>query len=221
MEWLQFEHEIRDLVEAFGYEAEATTPSHDFGVDVLAHNNRRTVVVQCKLYGKGKIGGDTMMKLVGSRQYFKATDALCITTSRFTKQAQKIAADEDIKLVDCDKLILLCRERNLTVPSLTVLLTSAEEALELQPTETRIGRGDGNHINVPSPLASRHHAVLRRNKMLLTLHDCGSTNGTKINGKRITGPVTLNYDDTIALGGTVLTLTMRTPAGVKRVQGGK
>lgn len=43
MEWLTFEHEIRDLVEAFGYHAETTTPSHDFGVDVIARNSRHSV----------------------------------------------------------------------------------------------------------------------------------------------------------------------------------
>ena len=110
MEWLQFEHEIRDLVEAFGYQAEATTPSYDFGVDVIAHNNNHKVVVQCKLYGKGSVGGDTMMKLVGSRHYFDATDAICITTSKFTKQAQEIAVEQDIKLIDRKKLILLCQK---------------------------------------------------------------------------------------------------------------
>ncbi len=214
MEWLQFEHEIRDLVEAFGYQAEATTPSHDFGVDVIAKSNRRTVVVQCKLYGKGRIGGDTMMKLVGSRQYFKATDAICITTSQFTKQAQEIAANEDIKLVDRDKLILLCRERSLTIPSLTVLLTPTEEICELQKTKTSIGRDLSNHIVLSSPLASRRHAVLERTKLLLSLHDCGSANGTKVNGQSIAGATIINYCDTISAGGIVLTVALQTPSGV-------
>jgi HJR/Mrr/RecB family endonuclease len=36
MKWLDFEHEIRDLVEEFGYTGISTPPSRDFGVDVLA-----------------------------------------------------------------------------------------------------------------------------------------------------------------------------------------
>ena len=216
MEWLQFEHEIRDLVEAFGYQAEATTPSHDFGVDVIAHSNRRAVVVQCKLYGKGAIGGDTMMKLVGSRQYFKATDAICITTSRFTKQAQEIAAREEIKLVDRDKLVLLCKERNLTIPSLTVLLTPGEEIYKLTESKTTIGRDAANHIVLPSPLASRHHAILKRDGLRLSLHDCHSTNGTKVNDQRLAGALTLNYGDVISAGGTLLTVAMQTPGGIVR-----
>ncbi len=213
MDWLQFEHEIRDLVEAFGYQAEATQPSYDFGVDVIAYSNRRIVVVQCKLYGKGKIGGDTMMKLVGSRQYFKATDAICITTSKFTKQAQAIAANEDIKIVDCEKLVLLCRERNLTIPSLTVLATEQDDVFELRTAEVTIGREKDNHIVLASPLVSRRHAMLRRDKLALNLSDCGSTNGTFMNGQRLISPVMLNYGDHFSIGGVSLTVCMQTPAG--------
>lgn len=214
MEWLQFEHEIRDLVEAFGYQAESTAPSHDFGVDVIARSNRRIVVIQCKLYGKCRIGGDTMMKLVGSRQYFKATDAICITTSRFTKQAQEIANKEDIKLIDGAKIVLLCKERNLTIPSLTVLITPTEEICKLQATETTLGRDATNHIILSSPLASRRHAVFTRTKLQLSLSDCGSTNGTEVNGQCIAGTVALTYGDTISLSGIIFIVAMQTPSGL-------
>ena len=213
MDWRQFEHEIRDLVEAFGYEAEATKPSYDFGVDVIARSDRRTVVIQCKLYGKGVIGGDTIMKLVGSRTYFKATDAICITTSRFTKQAQEIAINQDVKLVDCKKLILLCREQNLTIPSLTVLVTPASDIIELSETETKIGRDQSNQIILSSSMVSRYHARLIRNKLTHCLKDNQSTNGTSVNGRKLVAPIHLNYGDIISICDAELAVCLRTPTG--------
>lgn len=212
-DWRLFEHEMRDLVEAFGYRAEATSPIYDFGVDVIAHSKDRTVVIQCKLYGTGRIGGETMMKLVGSRTYFKATDAICITTSKFTKQAQDIAEKEDIKLVDCEKLILLCREQNLTIPSLTVLTIQPSAIIEITETEMRIGRQQNNQIVLSSSLVSRHHAQLSRNKLTLCLKDNASTNGTNVNGHRLIAPAILNYGDVISICGTELTVYLRTPTG--------
>jgi len=46
--WEVFEHEVRLLVEAFGYKAETTQPNHDYGVDVIAENRHRKIVIQCK-----------------------------------------------------------------------------------------------------------------------------------------------------------------------------
>lgn len=213
MKWLNFEHEIRDLVESFGYQAESTTPSYDFGVDVVARRNHRHVVIQCKLYGKGSIGGDTIMKLVGSRQFFKATDAICITTSRFTKQAREIAEKEDIRLIDCGKLVQLCKQANLTIPSLTVLRTTFGDVYESTEGETNIGRDAKNNIVLASLMASRHHALLKRCKLRLSVQDNGSSNGTLINGQKIEKIPPLNYFDTITIGGVELAVAMRTPSG--------
>lgn len=83
-DWERFEHEVRMIVEAFGYKAETTQPSHDYGVDVIAESRKRKIVLQCKLYGKGRIGGETILKLVGSREDFEPDEAIIITTSYFT-----------------------------------------------------------------------------------------------------------------------------------------
>src|SRR2546421_9897919 len=96
--WLEFEQEVRQLVEAFGYKAENTTPTNDYGVDVVGHSASKKVVLQCKLYGKGRIGGVVIMQLVGSRAFFEADEAICITTSYYTKQAKEIAAKQKIHL---------------------------------------------------------------------------------------------------------------------------
>lgn len=210
--WEVFEHEVRMLVEAFGYKAETTQPSHDYGVDVIAENQRRRVVIQCKLYGRGRIGGETILKLVGSRVFFQATDALCITTSRFTKQAREIADKQNVRLVDQTILLALCKERNLTIPSLTVLQTEQEDVLPVQGPRVSIGRADNNSIVLADAQVSRHHAVLERTGLHLFLQDCSSTNGTFVDGQRITGPTRLNYGSVIGVGTFRLTVKFWGPA---------
>lgn len=210
--WEVFEHEVRMLVEAFGYKAETTQPSHDYGVDVIAENQRRRVVIQCKLYGRGRIGGETIMKLVGSRVFFQATDALCITTSRFTRQAREIADKQNVRLVDQQMLLALCMERNLTIPSLTVLQTEQEDVLPLQEAQVTLGRADDNSIVLTDAQVSRHHAVLERTELHLILRDCSSTNGTSVDGQRITDPTRLNYGSVIGVGAFRMTVRFRGPA---------
>src|SRR5205085_8961527 len=117
-DWAQFEKEITELVRAFGYDAVSTVEAGDFGADVVATNVRRRVIVQCKLYKSGKIGLEVLQKLLGSCVYYNASEAICVTTSGFTKQAYVFAERTGVKLVDRDLLVMLCRDRSVTIPSL-------------------------------------------------------------------------------------------------------
>jgi hypothetical protein len=199
------------LVEAFGYKAETTQPSHDYGVDVVAENQRRRVVIQCKLYGRGCIGGDTIMQLVGSRAFFEATDAICITTSYFTKQARAIAVKQNIYLVDQKMLLGLCREKGLTIPSLTMLDEESGNNLKMHGLRVTIGRTDDNDYIIADPQVSRQHAVLERAGLRLLLRDCGSTNGTFVDDQRVAHTATLNYGNIIRIGARLLQVTFRLP----------
>ena len=208
--WEVFEHEVRMLVEAFGYHAETTQPSHDYGVDVIAENQRRRVIIQCKLYGSGRIGGDTIMQLIGSREFFNATDAICITTSYFTKQAREIADKRNVHLVDREILLGLCREKNLTIPSMTTLQIDQGRAMQINGTHFTIGRADDNDLVLPAPQVSRHHAALSREGLQLLAHDCGSANGTVVNGCSIVKPTRLNYGSKIDIGVYCMEIVFKT-----------
>jgi len=202
-DWLLFEIEVRELVEHFGYQAEHTQPSHDYGVDVIGTRGSRRVVIQCKLYKTSRVGGETINQLAGSRQFHDATDAICITTGRYTKQAREIAGKLNINLLDRDAFRQLCRERSLTPPTLTALVpkckTTLPPVLLAQPLIT-IGRDENCHISLQDDLISRHHARLERSGLILRIADCGSKNGTFVNGIRIFEPTALNYGDEIDLG---------------------
>lgn len=66
-----------------------------------------------------------------------------------------------------------------------------------------LGRDITNDITINDPEVSRHHLRLTRGAGGFTIEDLGSTNGTFINGQRLTGARPLNMGDMIGLGETV------------------
>jgi len=64
-----------------------------------------------------------------------------------------------------------------------------------------IGRSDHNRIQITDPLASRDHAMIRRDSTgRCFLADAGSSNGTTLNGRPVTVQTPLSDGDTIAIG---------------------
>jgi predicted component of type VI protein secretion system len=80
------------------------------------------------------------------------------------------------------------------------------QIFELHRTTASIGRDPGNHVVVNDPQVSRQHARITPQGGLLILEDLNSTNGTTVNGMRITGAHTLAHGDEIGLGDNI-TLT--------------
>src|SRR5687767_10396260 len=70
--------------------------------------------------------------------------------------------------------------------------------------QTVIGRGDQANMRLPDVGISRRHARLDFDGAQVVLTDLGSTNGTMVNGQRVSA-VALNPGDMIQLGTTTLT----------------
>ena len=65
----------------------------------------------------------------------------------------------------------------------------------------RVGRGSENTLVLPDGLASREHAMIRRNASgYCILTDLGSRNGTRLNGRPITTPTQLANGDIVQIG---------------------
>ena len=74
---------------------------------------------------------------------------------------------------------------------------------EITKEVTTLGRDITNDIVINDREASRHHLRLVRSGGNITIEDLGSTNGTFVNGKRVSGVTPLQNGDMIGLGETV------------------
>lgn len=80
---------------------------------------------------------------------------------------------------------------------------SSQEEYELTTGANKIGREDFNDIIIYDPEVSRHHAQIIYHGGEYLVEDLGSTNGTFVNGRRITSPTSLSDGDIIELGASV------------------
>lgn len=77
------------------------------------------------------------------------------------------------------------------------------QVYELNKDIVTLGRDITNDITINDPEVSRHHMRLTRGAGGYTIEDLGSTNGTFVNGQRLTGARPLRAGDMIGLGETV------------------
>lgn len=69
---------------------------------------------------------------------------------------------------------------------------------------TVLGRNQEADIVLEDPYASEFHLRLSSKDGRLVLSDLGSTNGTYVNGRRVTTPVDLTRGDAVQVGKTVM-----------------
>lgn len=89
--------------------------------------------------------------------------------------------------------------------ALLLLQTPAgPQPIPLESTALSLGRGLGNDVILEDTRVSRHHAQLRYRQRRFWVTDLGSTNGTFVNGERVS-ETALRDGDVISLGGLELT----------------
>jgi hypothetical protein len=87
------------------------------------------------------------------------------------------------------------------------LVTADGRSYPLQVGSTVIGRGDQATLRLPDVGISRRHARIDFDGNQVVLTDLGSTNGTMVNGQRVSA-VALNPGDMIQVGTTTLTFRL-------------
>jgi len=79
-----------------------------------------------------------------------------------------------------------------------------------------IGRTPDNDLAIEHSSLSRRHAVIENFEGIIQISDCGSQNGTEVNGAPITAGCVLNDGDWIVLGGVCeIEVQIRSDAGEK------
>ena len=91
------------------------------------------------------------------------------------------------------------------MPQIAQLIDPTGRSHGLTNDTTVIGRIAENDIVVTSKRVSREHAQVRRDGWRLILEDLGSTNGTFLNGRRLTDGQQLRDGDQIKIGDVAFT----------------
>lgn len=100
--------------------------------------------------------------------------------------------------------ISLKRQRREGTRLLTVR-SETQQGMEIDVPDTRtLGRSSEADVLLDDPYASDFHMRLTAQDGGLVLHDLGSTNGTYVNGRRVTAPTTLRRGDSVQVGKTVM-----------------
>ena len=82
----------------------------------------------------------------------------------------------------------------------TALLISGGKRLVVGPAGVTVGRSRQCDVTLDDPNVSRTHAEIRPRGGSWVLTDLGSTNGSRLNGRRLDGPEVLKPGDEIELG---------------------
>lgn len=104
---------------------------------------------------------------------------------------------------------------SLQMPELPTLVDAAGNVYTLRPGVNTVGRLNAD-VLLSDPSVSRSHARITVQNGTVTVEDVGSTNGTFVNGQRLTPqvPVPLTDGAEVTFGGTKLTLRMSGAAPV-------
>lgn len=126
------------------------------------------------------------------------------TTLRFEGEARAhpdfttIGTEADLDTVLDDETVTV-QVHNATEPSLVIYLAGRTWEASLASGALSIGRHPSNDVVVATPGASRKHAQVERRSDTAVIRDLDTSNGTLVNGQRVTEHV-LADGDTIRIG---------------------
>lgn len=131
MDEYEFEEFIGDIWSQLGWQTTVTTASADRGVDVIAERESpfyQKQIVQAKRYGPDNpVSSSEVQQYAGLHLQEDNVDAVVVvTTGRFTSNAQEVAADSNVKLVDGEGLCEIIHSDDIEV-SLEKYLSARQE----------------------------------------------------------------------------------------------
>ena len=95
---LKFENLCYQKLQLQGWEVKETPTSGDQGVDLIASIDNLRLCIQCKNHQK-PIGNKAVQEVYAGKKYWSGTHAVLISSSGFTKSAQKLALSSNVILI--------------------------------------------------------------------------------------------------------------------------
>ncbi len=126
MDGYMFEDYLKILFFYNDYTVENTKKSRDYGADlILTTKNNNKIIVQAKRYSK-PVGSRAVQEILTAKLHYNAADAWVITNNTFTPQAELLAKENSIRLIDRKELI--------------ELYTNTLKTLELESTDGTLNK---------------------------------------------------------------------------------
>lgn len=96
----EFEYFVASYLQSNGYyNLQVTQASNDFGIDITATKNGIKYAIQCKYYSN-PVGNSAVQEAVAGMAYYDCQKAMVVTNSTFTVPAKKLAAVNDVILLE-------------------------------------------------------------------------------------------------------------------------
>ena len=156
--WLQeideyeFEHFVAELWGRMGWETEVTQGTTDKGIDVVATKRNpyeMKQLIQAKRYSESStVGSPDIQQYASLRHQETNVDAVVVvTTSTFSTQAEQIADDLNVKLIDGTELEKLvekynCEELVLRYADPSSISTTEKSSIEVEAENTSSDQSD-------------------------------------------------------------------------------
>ncbi|TCJ19829.1 FHA domain-containing protein [Rubrobacter taiwanensis] len=175
-----------------------------FGETALLTRARRNASVRCATpVDVITIGRDDFATLAGAWQ--QLASSLKETSEQRVSAAPLTAFLPVVSVPDIPETSPARSLEEPAVRRIAQLRRDSGAEIDLDRDLITIGRTPDNHIVVPDPQASRRHALIQRDGDAYRIDDLESTNGTWVNGERITEPRPLRNGDEILVGQTRFT----------------
>lgn len=103
---VEFERYVATLFSDLGYSVLQTPATNDFGADIILTDpaTQRRIAVQAKFYNHTSLGNTPIQEVIASLPHWNADAGWVVTNGRFSKNAQNLARENDVNLIDNDKL---------------------------------------------------------------------------------------------------------------------
>ncbi len=108
MEGYEFEEYLKSLFFYNDYAVEVTPKSRDYGADLILIRGQEKIVVQAKRYNK-TVGSKCVAEIVGAMKHYNATEGWVVSNSHFSSQAETLAKENQVRLIDREELMELSR----------------------------------------------------------------------------------------------------------------
>lgn len=102
--WEEFESSLCALFSRKGYRTRLSPNGNDFGADLVLEKDSVRTVVQAKHWRTRDVGVKAVQEVSAAKAYYRASEAIVVTTSRFTQQARDLARVNMVELWDRDRL---------------------------------------------------------------------------------------------------------------------